>query len=264
MELVAGQAAPQLGHGGQAGQVGRLGFAVGGDVAGHHHHLIDGQLARRERGHGGGQLTLAARPGPPRSRARPGDRPVFQATHCSQVKIPAPSQQRDANTSPTRATRRAWAAFNWPHTSLRAASISAPSIRTSVPTGVLQSFPLIGAQHRDYGGLTRRSVCARLVDVDQPGVIGTAPSASWSGRREDADSVSRSDLDEARGSGRTCGIAGHGSSLAPRSSALCDPRGKLTTHGGGQILTTAMRLGDRVPAADHSMRRHLCNADGGQ
>ena len=75
MELVAGQAAPQLGNGGQAGQIGRLGFAVGGDVAGHHHHLIDGQLSRREGGHGDGQLPLAAGQrhhvtGPTRGQAR--------------------------------------------------------------------------------------------------------------------------------------------------------------------------------------------------
>ena len=60
VELVAGQAAPQLGDGGQAGQVGRLGLAVGGDVAGQDHDLIDGQLPRREGGHGDGQLPLAA------------------------------------------------------------------------------------------------------------------------------------------------------------------------------------------------------------
>ena len=140
VELVAGQAAPQLRDGGQAGQVGRLGLAVGGDVAGHDHDLIHRPTLPPRTRSWWRAAHLWRRPGPPASRARPGDRPVFQATHWVSVKIPAPSQQRDANTSATRDTRRAWAAFNWPHTSLRAASISATSIRTSVRTGVLQSF----------------------------------------------------------------------------------------------------------------------------
>ena len=145
VELVAGQAAPQLGHGGQAGQVGRLGLAVGGDVAGHDARL-DRRPARRPRRRPWWRAAhLGGRPAPPRlgpgrgtgrSSRPPTDRRSRSRRPPSSATPTPPPPGRPGGHGP---------AFSWPHTSPRAASISATSIRTSVRTGVLQSFPLIGA-----------------------------------------------------------------------------------------------------------------------